>query len=164
MPHDRIFTPIADFFMQFNWDDLSHKRLIHEKPAFFMELDRKDSSQPLVILDEMHKDSGWKNFLKGAYDEFSGAYKFLVCGSGRLDVYQKGGDSLAGRYFHLHLFPLTIAELSRQRRAFKEFARDPLADFDLNDQAVTAGQCPKTPLWTPIGTTRRCRSLSIFHS
>ncbi len=26
-------------------------------------------------------------------------YKFLVSESGRLDIYQKGGDSLAGRYF-----------------------------------------------------------------
>jgi len=123
----------------FNWDYLSHKRLIHETPAFFTQINRKDSSQPLVILDEIHKYSGWKNYLKGVYNEVSGSYKFLVSGSGRLDVYQKGGDSLAGRYFHLHMFPLTIAELSRQRRAFKEFTNDPLSDFDLNDKTVTAG-------------------------
>ncbi|MCG2713042.1 MAG: hypothetical protein L6416_12065 [Candidatus Omnitrophica bacterium] len=33
------------------------------------------------------------------YDEFKNEYVFLVSGSGRLDTYQKGGDSLTGRYF-----------------------------------------------------------------
>ncbi len=123
----------------FNWDYLSHKRLLHEKPTFFTEINRRDASEPLVILDEIHKYSGWKNYLKGVCDEFSGAYKFLVSGSGRLDVYQKRGDSLAGRYFHLHMLPLTVAELSKRRRSLKEFTRDPISDFDLNDKAVTAG-------------------------
>ena len=34
---------------------------------------------------------GWENYLKGAYDEFRDHYHFLVTGSGRLDLYQKGG-------------------------------------------------------------------------
>ena len=125
--------------LYFNWDVISHKRQLVENPYFFTELTRKDASQPLIIFDEIHKYSDWKNYLKGVYDGYSSGYKFLVSGSGRLDLYQKNGDSLAGRYFHMHLFPFTMAELSKTRRKFPAFARSPLADFDLNNSSATAG-------------------------
>ncbi|MFH1618676.1 MAG: ATP-binding protein [bacterium] len=125
--------------LYFNWDVISHKRQLVENPYFFTELTRKDSSQPLVIFDEIHKYSDWKNYLKGVYDGHSSDYKFLVSGSGRLDLYQKRGDSLAGRYFHMHMFPFTMAELSKARRKFSAFARAPLADFNLNNSSATAG-------------------------
>lgn len=35
----------------------------------------------------------------------------LVTGSGKLDIYQRGGDSLFGRYHLYHLFPFTVGEL-----------------------------------------------------
>jgi uncharacterized protein len=38
-------------------------------------------------------------------------FSILVTGSARLDLYQKGGDSLLGRYFYYRLHPLSIAEL-----------------------------------------------------
>ncbi|MHB9097383.1 MAG: ATP-binding protein, partial [Syntrophales bacterium] len=69
----------------------------------------------------------WKNYLKGVYDRFSNEYRFLVSGSGRLDIYQKGGDSLAGRYLLFHLFPFTLAELGNMRRPHEEFMADPFA-------------------------------------
>ncbi|PKN04274.1 MAG: hypothetical protein CVU74_07720, partial [Deltaproteobacteria bacterium HGW-Deltaproteobacteria-9] len=72
------------------------KKLI-ENPNFFQAVERKDSSRPLVVFDEIHKYKDWKNYLKGVYDQFHDRYQFLVSGSGRLDLYQKGGDSLAGR-------------------------------------------------------------------
>ena len=110
----------------FNWDLVTNKRLLIEKPTFFKEANRKDSSPPLVIFDEIHKYKKWKNYLKGIYDEFSGLYQFLVLGSGRLNVFQKGGDSLAGRYFLFTLWPFTLAELNSQRRTFLEFMKNPL--------------------------------------
>lgn len=124
--------------LYFNWDVISHKRQLVENPYFFTELTRKDSSQPLIIFDEIHKYGDWKNYLKGVYDGHSGEYKFLVSGSGRLDLYQKHGDSLAGRYFHMHMFPFTMAELSKARRKFSAFAGDPLAGFALGDSSETA--------------------------
>lgn len=36
----------------------------------------------------------------------------LVTGSARLDMYRKGGDSLAGRYFAYRLYPFTVREAS----------------------------------------------------
>ncbi len=118
----------GDFANQvyFNWDLVTNKRLLIEKPTFFEELNRKDETAPLVVLDEIHKYRRWKNYLKGIYDQFSGHYKFLVLGSGRLDIFQKGGDSLAGRYFQFTLWPFTLAELQGERRPFQEFIRDPL--------------------------------------
>jgi predicted AAA+ superfamily ATPase len=41
----------------------------------------------------------------------------LVTGSGRLDIYQKGGDSLFGRYALYRLHPFTLGELLRSDRA-----------------------------------------------
>ena len=84
--------------IHFNWDLFENRRLLAEKPSFFEEIQRKDGSTPLVIFDEIHKYRRWKNYLKGVYDQFSGEYKFLVLGSGRLNLFQKGGDSLAGRF------------------------------------------------------------------
>ena len=110
----------------FNWDLVSNKRLLVEKPTFFEEINRKDNSPPLVVFDEIHKYKKWKNYLKGVYDEFSDRYKFLVLGSGRLNVFQKGGDSLAGRYFLFTLWPFTLAELGQRRRTFREFIKNPL--------------------------------------
>ncbi len=122
----------------YNWDIISNKKMLIENPTFFENLNRIDESTPLVIFDEIHKYKNWKNYLKGIYDQFCFDYKFLVSGSGRLDLYQKGGDSLAGRYFMFHLFPFTVAELSENRRTFPEFVKSPIAGFDINDKKTTA--------------------------
>ena len=90
----------------FNWDIPDHRIRLINNPAFFEEIERKDASTPLVVFDEIHKSRDWKNYLKGVYDQFHQEYQFLISGSGRLDTYQKGGDSLAGRYYLFHLWPL----------------------------------------------------------
>jgi len=71
-------------------------------------------SQPnqAVLFDELHKYNHWKNFVKGFYDLYSPLHwKIIVTGSVRLDTFRKGVDSLLGRYFHLQMFPLSVAEL-----------------------------------------------------
>ncbi|MBI4848368.1 MAG: ATP-binding protein [Nitrospirae bacterium] len=110
----------------FNWDIAEHRTHFFSNPAFFEGIKRKDSSTPLIILDEIHKYKDWKNYLKGVYDQFHESYKFIVSGSGRLDIYQKGGDSLAGRYYMFHLFPFTIAELGNRNIPVKAFLKGPL--------------------------------------
>ena len=112
--------------LYFNWDSGEHRTDLVKNPKFFEEMERKDASLPLVILDEIHKYGDWKNCLKGVYDEFQAAYKFLVSTSGRLDIYQKDGDPLAGRYVLFHLFPFTIAELGNKRLSMAAFLADPL--------------------------------------
>ena len=80
-----------------NWDIPEDRALLLQNPFFFREMERHDSSVPFIVFDEIHKNKDWKNYLKGVYDRFQREFRFLVSGSGRLDLYQKGGDSLAGR-------------------------------------------------------------------
>ena len=65
----------------------------------------------LWVFDEIHKHRGWRDLLKGLYDEWQGERQILVTGSARLDLYRHGGDSLQGRYHYLRLHPLSVAEL-----------------------------------------------------
>lgn len=67
----------------------------------------------LLILDELHKMDGWKNYLKGVYDTKKPSMRILVTGSARLDIYDQLGDSLAGRYFRSRLLPFSLAELKQ---------------------------------------------------
>jgi predicted AAA+ superfamily ATPase len=112
--------------LYFNWDIPQDKTRLMENPAFFQEIKRRDPSIPLIIFDEIHKYKDWKNYLKGVYDQFHESYQFLVSGSGRLDIYQKGGDSLAGRYFLFHLWPFTMSELGRRNLTIDDFLGNPL--------------------------------------
>lgn len=117
-----------------NWDIPEHRTRLLADPAFFTGLARRDASPPLVIFDEIHKYRDWKNYLKGVYDQFAADYRFLVTGSGRLDLYQKGGDSLAGRYLLFNLWPFTIGELSGSSRTVEEFLANPLG-IDMEREA-----------------------------
>jgi predicted AAA+ superfamily ATPase len=67
----------------------------------------------LLILDELHKMAGWKNYLKGVFDTKPNDLKILVTGSARLDTFRQSGDSLAGRYFVHHLLPLSLSEIKQ---------------------------------------------------
>jgi predicted AAA+ superfamily ATPase len=109
-----------------NWDVVTDRSRLLDDAYFFQAVARSDESRPLVVLDEIHKYRDWKNYLKGAYDRFHREYRFLVTGSGRLDAYRKGGDSLAGRYALFHLWPLTLAELLDHRATLEDFRTDPL--------------------------------------
>lgn len=112
--------------LYFNWDIAEDRLNLLKNPVFFESVERKDNTTPIIIFDEIHKYKEWKNYLKGIYDQFHNEYNFLITGSGRLNIYQKGGDSLAGRYFLFHLFPFTIAELGGNNIKIDDFLRDPL--------------------------------------
>ena len=74
-------------------------------------LRRRLPESDLWVFDELHKYRRWRNFLKGLYDKRPPGQRILVTGSGRLDYYRFGGDSLQGRYHFLRLHPLSVAEL-----------------------------------------------------
>jgi len=71
----------------------------------------------LLVFDELHKYSQWRNLLKGLYDHFERSKRILVTGSARLDYFRYSGDSLQGRYHHLRLHPLSVAELGIQNQS-----------------------------------------------
>lgn len=87
-----------------NWDDVSDKAglLKGELPA----------GQKMVVLDEIHKFSRWRNLIKGFYDKNRSDMSFIVTGSARLDYYRKGGDSLQGRYYYYRLHPFSMGEIN----------------------------------------------------
>jgi uncharacterized protein len=104
-----------------NWDVLTDQKKILKDPYFFERLDRDPSQPTLVIFDEIHKYARWKNYLKGVYDRFKADFRFVVTGSGRLELFKKGGDSLLGRYLSVPLFPLSIGELAGKRPTLADF-------------------------------------------
>ena len=67
--------------------------------------------QTLLVLDEIHKYTEWRNLVKGMFDRHRRKIQFLITGSARLDYYHHGGDSLQGRYHYLRLHPLSLCEL-----------------------------------------------------
>ena len=87
-----------------NWDYRQDRKAIL-KGEFSAE-------KKLRIFDEIHKYRRWKNYLKGVFDRFGRDIDFLVTGSGRLNIYKRGNDSLFGRYFSYTLLPLSLGELT----------------------------------------------------
>ncbi len=74
-------------------------------------LRRELPTADLWIFDEIHKYRRWRGFLKGLYDSRRREGKrILVTGSGRLELFGYGGDSLQGRYHLLRLHPFSVAE------------------------------------------------------
>jgi len=69
----------------------------------------------LLILDELHKMPGWKNYLKGVFDTKPQNLKILVTGSARLDMFRQSGDSLSGRFFSHRLLPFSVSELANEK-------------------------------------------------
>ncbi len=88
-----------------NYDCAEDRKIIKEKAWL-------DSTE-LIIFDEIHKMTDWKNFLKGVYDTKNPNQKILVTGSARLEIVNEVGDSLAGRFFLHRLMPLSPAELKK---------------------------------------------------
>ncbi len=87
----------------FSWDVAEHRKALRDGllPA----------DAPLWVFDELHKLRTWRNWLKGIYDLHGDEHEILVTGSGRLDAFRRGGDSLQGRYFLHRMHPFTLSEL-----------------------------------------------------
>lgn len=123
-----------------SWDILEDQRVILKGPASMadrLELNRPRSNRPIVVLDELHKYSKWKSFLKGFFDGYGDKIQILVTGSSRLDIYRKGGDSLMGRYFLYRMHPFSVGEIART-----EGRNTPIA------KALEIGASDWEALWT----------------
>jgi predicted AAA+ superfamily ATPase len=88
-----------------NFDNIEDKNIIYNQTW----LEKTD----LLIFDEIHKMPDWKNYLKGIYDTKPLHLHLLVTGSARIELFDKLGDSLAGRYFLHRLLPLSVSELNQ---------------------------------------------------
>jgi hypothetical protein len=95
-------TLLKDSFegLYLNWDRVSDRKKI-------LAGDWTDQDH-LLVFDEVHKYRKWKTLIKGFYDTEKEIHKFLITGSARLDTYQRGGDSLLGRYHYWRLHPFSL--------------------------------------------------------
>jgi predicted AAA+ superfamily ATPase len=90
----------------FNYDNPDDARII-KKQSWTTNTD-------FLVFDEIHKMKNWKTFVKGVYDTRRAGQSFLLTGSARLDTFRQSGASLAGRYFHYRLNPISVSELKNQ--------------------------------------------------
>lgn len=93
------------------WPNVEYLNWDAEKDRKIMLRQEWNRKAELLILDEFHKLKNWKSRIKGVYDTEGITPRLLITGSARLDLYRRGGDSLAGRYFMHHLYPLSVSEL-----------------------------------------------------
>jgi predicted AAA+ superfamily ATPase len=105
-----------------NWDSAEDRRLIRAL--------RFPSDARVLVLDEIHKFSGWRNHIKGLFDKHKDRYQILVTGSSRLDYYRRGGDSLLGRYHHYRLHPFSVAEILTETRAQSAKIHTPFKELE----------------------------------
>jgi predicted AAA+ superfamily ATPase len=87
-----------------NWDSLEDRRNIMAEIF--------PTGHGLLVLDEIHKYTRWRQTVKGLYDKRNEEIQILVTGSAKLDHYRHGGDSLQGRYHFHRLHPLSLAEIN----------------------------------------------------
>lgn len=87
-----------------NFDNINDLRIINDR-SWALNTD-------LIVFDEIHKMKSWKRYIKGVYDSKTKNQSILVTGSARLDTFRQSGDSLAGRYLHLRLNPVSVKEIS----------------------------------------------------
>ncbi|MCP4689060.1 MAG: AAA family ATPase, partial [Desulfobacterales bacterium] len=121
---------------------------------------RWSAGQSTIVLDELHKYGGWKQFIKGEYDVHGNRIRFLVTGSARLDIYRKGGDSLQGRYHAHRLHGFSIGELQKNRplpEPGKEIVFPDKRDSDVITALLHYGPFPEPFLKQDERAARRWR-------
>jgi predicted AAA+ superfamily ATPase len=92
--------PVQDYL---NWDVAADREVLLKENF--------PPGQGMLLLDEIHKYSGWRQMVKGLFDKRHDELKIMVTGSGRLDYYRYSGDSLQGRYHLYRMHPFSYAEL-----------------------------------------------------
>lgn len=109
---------LSAHFYYLNWDVIKDREIITQgahRVAEYAKLEKLSDSKPIIVFDEIHKFSRWKNFIKGFFDLYKNKAFIIVTGSSKLDVFRKGGDSLMGRYFLYRIHPLSVAEYLHQK-------------------------------------------------
>lgn len=125
------------------WDLRSVRNRYKANELFFTEDSPPRQKKQWVCFDEIHKIPKWKNALKGIFDSVSDHYQFIITGSAKLDIFRKAGDSLSGRFFTFHLFPLSLSELSGSK---KFSAQAPKSAKDFIQERIESVAGPDTAL------------------
>lgn len=135
----------AAYSKYLNWDNIDHRELILSGPSAVIQgipLQALVKQKPVVCFDEIHKFKDWKGFLKGFIDTYRDEFQTLVTGSARLDVFNKSGDSLMGRYFLYRVHPLSINELINSSLRDEITGPPRKIDNDIFETLLTFGGFP----------------------
>lgn len=119
----------------FNWDLPAVRSSYRKDQTFFLRPNLKPSDW--ICFDEIHKRSQWKDILKGIFDAYSDQCRFIVTGSALLETFKKSGDSLVGRYFNTHLFPINLGDF--RKSDFKFYPQGSDFTSAVLDSPETAG-------------------------
>ncbi len=103
-------------FSYLNWDIQEDRKQILQGQRHLAESVGLNElrNHSVIVFDELHKYSKWKDFLKGFFDAYKDQCHILVTGSQKLTIAQGKGDSLMGRYFPFRVHPFSLAECIRQ--------------------------------------------------
>lgn len=146
-----------------SWDDEDARKAIQSGQralAARYGIEASSKRRRIVVFDEIHKYSRWKQFLKGFYDLYGKTVGIVATGSARMDVYKKGGDSMMGRYFPYRMHPLSVAELVATSLPDERLVRGPkrLADSEW-DALLRFGGFPDPFVMRDARFSRRWNSL-----
>ena len=136
---------LADNGHYINWDKQGDRAIILKGPdevASFLQLHQLKHSKPIVVFDEIHKYSKWKNFLKGFFDEYGQGASVIVTGSSRLDVYKRGGQP-DGKIFPLPHAPLEPGRTHPYQSQRKGGPISPTSAPETLDQLLAFGGFPE---------------------
>jgi uncharacterized protein len=102
-----------------NLDIERHNEYFSSQDTFLqklaLELPSRDS---VVVTDEIQRKENAGLFLKGLYDQDTG-YKFIISGSGSLELKETIHESLAGRKRIFPLFPLSFEEIVQYKTGYR---------------------------------------------
>ena len=101
-----------------NWDVASDRAVLARQSW--------STTGRLLVMDEIHKMAGWKNWLKGVVDGRPPGQALLVTGSARMETFRQSGESLAGRYFAYRLHPISVREWCTQQAVTPQAALEHL--------------------------------------
>lgn len=128
----------------------NHMRLV-EKIKFHM-----GTSEGIVFLDEIQRKKDAGLFLKGLYD-MGLPYKFVVSGSGSLELKEQIHESLVGRKRVFEVNTLTFSEFVHYKTSYQyerklaEFMRiDPEKTYTLLMEYLTYGGYPRVVLSSTV--------------
>lgn len=107
-PKDTLIINLEDY----RWEDLS-LQLLHQIYTFYLK--KINQSRPFyLLLDEIHKITGWERFVRTLIDKKEA--KVVVSGSNAKLISRELGTLLTGRHVGLKIYPPTFKELLDLRR------------------------------------------------
>lgn len=117
-----------------NLDVERDKQFFESQEKLLQKIRLEIGDSGFVFIDEIQKKSDAGVFLKGMYDQ-DVPYKFIVSGSGSLELKEKIHESLAGRKRMFECFPISFLEFIHFKTNYK--FEHKLQDFFMLEQEKT---------------------------